>query len=336
MPLFKKNVLTVILVILVYIWFLFSQAKPHDSNLNVLGANTDILLFVQPGSGRTQIENAIDNAHSEILVEMYLLSDKTIISDLETAEKRGVKVAVMLEKHPFGAGGGNLNARTAQELEQNGAAVKWANPKFALTHEKSLVIDDREVLILGQNLTFSAFSKNREYDVLDTNPQDVSEVRDIFIADWQNKSLTPADTHLVVSPDNSRSALTTLIENARSSLDIEIEDINDPRIVSDLSAKCGQIKIRFIVPTFSQISSNENAVKELANAGCFVKTLSSPYIHAKLILADNAKAYTGSVNLSTQSLDDNREVGIMLTGNDSLSVLSSTFEKDWQNGSLAN
>lgn len=332
-PLIKRNIPTIIFVILVYVWFLLFQAKPQTTNLNVLGANTNTLLFVQPGAGREPILNAVNNAHSEILVEMYLLSDRKIIDSLDQARERGVKVAVMLEQHPFGAGGGNLNTRSKNMLIKNGVAVKWTNPKFALTHEKTLVIDNKEALILGQNLTTSSFSKNREYDVLDTNPQDVTEARNIFIADWKNKSFTPPSTHLIISPDNSRPAITSLIENARNSLDIETEDIDDPQIVMILSSKCRQIKVRFIVPTFSQIKSNKNAVMKLIKGGCLVKSLTSPYMHAKLILADDTKAYIGSVNLSTQSLDENREVGIMLTQNDILFALSSTFEKDWENGS---
>lgn len=331
MPSFiKKNIPTLILLILVYAWFLIFQAKPQTQSLNVLGASTNALLFEQPEAGRSPILKEIDSARSEILVEMYILSDRKIIRSLEKARQRGVKVAVMLEHHPFG--GGSLNIRTREELSRTGAAVKWTNSRFALTHEKTIVIDNKEALILGQNLTASSFSRNREYDVIDTNPPDVGEVRDIFIADWENKSFSPRNTHLVISPDNSRASLTSLIEGAGKSLNIEIEDIDDPQIISLLSSRAQKIPVEIIIPSFSQIAANKNAAGKLARAGCLVKTLSSPYIHAKLILADNLKAYIGSGNLSTQSLDQNREVGIMLTQKDDIENLAATFAKDWQNG----
>ena len=38
----------------------------------------------------------------------------------------------------------------------------------------------------------------------------------------------------------------------------------------------------------------------------------SPYLHAKIIIRDGKNAYLGSHNLSTNSIDNNREVGILI------------------------
>lgn len=330
--LFKKNLLLLILILLVYSWFFVTHLiKPSQTSLQVLGANTNISLFEQPGTGREPIINAINGAQKEILVEVYLLSDKQIIKALEDARSRGVIVDVMLEQHPFG--GGNLNSKSKPELESKGVSVKWTNSAYTLTHEKSIVIDGAEAFILNQNLTASAFSKNREYDVIDTNPEDVVEVRNIFINDWQRKSFTPpTNTHLIVSPNNSRAALTALITSATKTVDAEVEIIEDPQIESLLSEKAKNTIVRVIIPTLSQIPSNGDDAKKLKSAGVLIKTLSSPYVHAKLILIDDTNAYVGSVNLSTQSMDENRELGIILSQNESVQTLNSTFESDWNKG----
>ncbi len=297
----------------------------------MLGANAAVTLFIEPGAGKQPIIDAINNARREILVEVYLLSDREIISALDDADNRGVSVKVMLEEHPFG--GGNLNTRTAATLQADNIPHKWANPAYALTHEKSIVIDGSEAFILSQNLTNSSFTKNREYDVLDTDPTDVTEVRNIFIADWERQPYTPPQTHLLVSPVNSRAGITALIEDARQSLAIEIEDINDDEIVSLLSQKAKTITVRVIVPTLKQISANAGAVEKLQQAGVSVKEIASPHMHAKMILADETKAYVGSVNFSAQSLDKNRELGIILSEQEALRELRSTFSADWQVGS---
>lgn len=334
MSLFKKNIPTLIFLVLVYSWFLISNVVSRPSTLEVLGADSNITLSVQPDAGRQPILDAIDNARQEILVEMYLLSDKQIIEALSNARGRGVAVNVMLEKHPFG--GSNLNNKSEKTLRENGVAVKWTNPSFSLTHEKAVVIDGRQAFILNQNLTASAFTKNREYNIIDTNPEDVSEVRNIFLADWERREFKPTTTHLIISPKNSRAALTTLIKSAIKTIDIEMEYIEDEKIVSLLSDKAKTTQIRLIIPTFTQFPANKDSAKRLAQDGVSVKTLSSPYIHAKMILTDDVKAYIGSINLSTQSMDENRELGIMLSENEIIKTLAETFSSDWNLGNQVN
>ena len=56
-----------------------------------------------------------------------------------------------------------------KNLWRSWITFEWTNSTFSLTHEKSIVIDKNKAFILNQNLTASSFSKNREYDVLDTN-----------------------------------------------------------------------------------------------------------------------------------------------------------------------
>lgn len=334
MPSLKKNILTLFLLLIVYTWFFISHQNPK-TNPNITGAENNIILFVEPESGRTPILNAINNAQHEILVEMYLLSDKEIIKSLEAARSRGLAVSVMLEKHPFG--GGNLNEKTKEELDGNGVSAQWANSSFSLTHEKAIVIDNETVFILNQNLTASSFSKNREFNVIDTNPEDVLLAKEIFVYDWQRRPFSiNSSNNLIVSPNTSRTGLETLMKSAAKTIDIEIEIINDSQIVSLLLESAKKIQVRLIAPTLSQINSNKDALKRLRQAGVLIKTLSSPYIHTKLILVDGIKAYTGSVNLSSQSMDQNRELGIIFTEKNSIETINSTFEKDWDKGSEFN
>lgn len=334
MPQIKKSILTLFLLLLVYSWFFFFHQNPQTPSFKVLGANANIALFIEPPMGRQPILDTINNAQSEILVEVYLMSDKQIIKALEAAKQRGVNVMVMLEQHPFG--GGNLNNTTKKELESSGVSFEWTNSNFALTHEKSIVIDKSFAFILNQNLTASSFTKNREYDVVDTNTGDVSEIRNIFISDFERKSFSPKTSNLIVSPVNSRAALTTLIKSAAQSIDIEMEVINDEQIVLTLCDEAKKIKLKLIVPTFSQIDSNSESVNKLSACGAVIKTLSSPYVHAKLILVDNLKAYVGSVNLSSQSMDENRELGIIITQPESLKNLVLTFAADFEKGKSLN
>lgn len=330
----KKNSITIILFCLVYSWFFISSTFNKPSNIPILGTSGNILLFREPDAGKAPLLNEIKNAKEEILVEVYLLSDKDIIQALIDSKKRGVDVSLILEEHPFG--GGSLNNKSKKTLEDNNIDVKWSSSKFALTHEKAIIIDKKEVFILNQNLTASSFVKNREYDVLDTNPNDVLQARNVFVADWEEKSISSNTDYLVLSPINSRIKISSLLNSGTKSIEIEDEIIEDKQIINLLKEKAKNVNIKIIIPTFSQVESNKIAVSELIKSGILVKVISSPYIHAKLILIDDKTAYVGSINLSSQSMDENRELGIILSEAKSINLLNQTFDLDWSKAASIN
>jgi cardiolipin synthase A/B len=325
----KKILPVILLILLVYIWFFAFHKPPKPTEKQVLGANSNLTLFIEPNAGKKPIVDEINKAEKEIDIEVYLLSDKDIILSLESAKSKGVAVNVILEEHPFG--GGNLNPKTRDELVSHGIAVEWSNPDFSLTHEKAIVIDNIEAFILSQNLTASAFTKNREFDILNKDPIDVAEIKSIFLNDWNRKSFSPSNTDLIESPDNSRSVLESLIRTSESEIDIEVEDIGDIEFENLLKEKSMTSKVNLILPTIKQISSNDKAIKNLESANVKVKLMSNPYVHGKIILVDNKKAYVGSINFSTQSMDSNRELGIIVSQNDLIESLQNTFNSDWEN-----
>lgn len=298
--------------------------KREYLDAEVLGARANLQLFIEPEDGREPVLRAINMAQREILVEVYLLSDPEVIAALKEAEARGVEVKVLLEQHPFGGSG--LNQKAKPDLEATGAEVRWSNPSFALTHEKSLAVDGRMVCILNLNLTKSAFEKNREYNICTENQEEVAEVVAIFTADWERKSYLPTTPNLVVSPDNSRGKLTALINSAQKSIDLEIEVLQDTKLIELLAEKAKIIPVRIITPPSEKIAGNKKV------AGVAAKTLSSPYVHAKLLLIDGQRAYVGSVNFSQQSLDRNRELGILISQPDVIERLKQAFETDFEAG----
>jgi phosphatidylserine/phosphatidylglycerophosphate/cardiolipin synthase-like enzyme len=97
--------------------------------------------------------------------------------------------------------------------------------------------------------------------------------------------------------------------------------------------------VRFItaVLTSSGSPTDGNAAEraKLNAGGVQAKGLNTPYIHAKMVLADYgtgaAQVFLGSENFSSTSLDKNRELGIILDDSGILSSMERTFESDWGN-----
>ena len=284
-------------------------------------------LFVEPDDGRAPILEELDAARDSITPQIYLLSDEEILSALERAEERGVEVRVIIEEEPFGGAGGGDDV--VARLERAGVEVRWDNPAFRFTHIETFVIDRRTAIIMNLNLTKTSFPGNREFGVVTTRPADVVHAAAIFEADWR-RTAEPDPGPLIVSPTTSRDELLSLIDGARSSLDIYAEVVRDQEIVAALaSAEERGTDVRLLVSARSSEDRNDPRWRALEDAGIEVRFARGLYVHAKMVLADDARAYVGSQNFTATSLDDNRELGIILVDPPNLTRLQQTFEADF-------
>jgi phosphatidylserine/phosphatidylglycerophosphate/cardiolipin synthase-like enzyme len=307
-------------------------AGPSTAGNLPVGAPS-IQLYVEPDVGARPVIQFIDAANQSLDVAMYLLSDRPIISAIESAKRRGVLVRVMLEEHPYGEGAGN--GSIYDRLRGEGILVAWSPADFKLSHDKYAVADRRSALLGTANWTASAFSSNREYVVVDQDATDVAQVAAIFDADWSRRVAAVDDPHLVVSPTNSRADFLALIRTAHKQIDLEAEEMQDQEIEDALGQAAQRgITVRAIVPTSSGgADANEPGQRRLAGAGVKVRRLENPYVHAKDILIDGQEAFIGSENISSQSLDQNREIGIVTVDPAAVDRLEQTFALDWASAS---
>lgn len=291
-----------------------------------------IQVFVEPNAGESPVVDAIESAKKSVWLEMYILSDSKVINALEDAANHGVDVRVMLEPNPFGS---SPPTKAMDELRAAGAKVEDSDPSFALTHEKGMVIDGTTAFIMTSNFSraglggYSSSSSynDRDYGIIDTNSQDVQTVAAIFQADWNRSSVQINDPNLVVSPINSRNDLTTLLSSAKSSILIESEEMNDSSIEQALTNAAHRgVKVEVVLPSGT---SNNAGISAIQPGGAQVREDKVLYMHAKLIIIDGQKAFVGSENFSAQSLDRNRELGIVVADQSALQTLQQTFQQDW-------
>lgn len=213
--------------------------------------------------------------------------------------------------------------------------------KFALTHEKAMVVDGAEALILTCNFTSAGLGANREYGVVDRDPGEVQEVASLFQADFTGGTYAPSQARLVVSPDdgsgagNSRARLTALIGGAQHSIDVEDEEFGDPALAHLLDQKAAAgVRVRVLVTSSNRKKAARwfasNGVQLVGWAPLDPKTPGKhAEMHAKLAVVDGNAAYLGSVNLSLQSLGFNRELGIILSEPPLVNELDQDFGVDW-------
>jgi cardiolipin synthase len=290
-------------------------------------------LLVESDEGRAALDQAINGAQRTVDLVVYLLSDRQTIAALKAAQARGVRVRVMLEEHPYGGGPGN--GAVAQDLQAAGVTTAWSNPTFRLTHQKTLILDNTTTWVMTLNLTASAFSRNREFAVQITDPAAVAEIRQVFEADWNRQAVRPQQPSLVWSPDNARAKTLGVIRGAKRTLAIYNEEMQDAETEQALAqAAQGHVAVRVLMSGAGAGNDpNEPGRQRISQAGVQVRLIDAPYIHAKMMLADaggtGEEAFVGSENISTASLDQNRELGVLVNDAAHLKRLHDVFEHDW-------
>lgn len=311
------------------------QATPTPAQPTEAGAlpvyHGALELLAMPDAGRAPIMQAIDGARDSIRLKIYLITDDAVVEALGRAVQRGVDVRVIIEEEPYG--GGETNALAAQALRDAGVDVRARPGVFVYSHEKSLVVDDRRAYIMTHNLTNSSFNRNREYMAIVEEPAVVQEVAQVFDADWEREEPDLSQALLVWSPVNSRQRMAELIDSARVSLEVEHTSVIDADLIGRLAAAAQRgVRVRVITPAILDPSEMEFApISQLDAAGAAVRFLDDPYVHAKALVVDGQVAMIGSQNLTANSLENNRELGIVFDDPAAVNRLARIFLQDWNN-----
>jgi phosphatidylserine/phosphatidylglycerophosphate/cardiolipin synthase-like enzyme len=290
-----------------------------------------VQLLVGPEAGGQAVLSLFAGARRSLWLEIYLLTDDQVIETLVARRKAGVDVRVVLEPHPYQADGANDDAFA--RLAAAGALVAWASPRFALTHAKVAIVDHARLAVLTLNLTRSGLGLNREYVVVDEDPRDVAAAEALFSSDVTGVDAgVIASGRVVASPASTRGALAAAVGRAARAVTVEMEELSDPGLVDALvAARRRGCAVSVALPGSGRSAATSAAARRLAEGGVAVRLVDAPTIHAKAVVADDW-LYVGSANLTTASLDFNREVGLALTDPVALRQVSLTIAADLARG----
>ena len=300
------------------------------------GVSGQLQLIIEPDQGIGPIDAVLASPQHRLDMTMYELVDTTAEQILASDAARGVTVRVVLDHNREAS----ANAAAYQYLNAHGAKAVWAPSAYEATHEKAAVIDagyaDASALIMTLNLTSRYYATTRDFAVVDRQPADVAAVESVFSADFagQSSTTTSPGADLVWSP-GSQSPLVALIGSARHDVTAENEEMSNSKIVDAFegTARAGvgtQV-------TMTAASDYQRELSSLVAAGAgvhtFPDTSSALYIHAKVIITDagtpSARAFVGSENFSSASLDDNRELGLVISDPTIVAELAATLARDY-------
>lgn len=194
----------------------------QDFKINQI-EDREIEIMITPDKAVLErIISIIEQSKKQILIEVYILTEKRIIKALSDAKKRGVDVQVILEKNVFGAV--SINSKAFKTLESSGVSVIYDTSKlYNFVHTKLLIIDDSYIITTG-NLSYASFTTNRELYVVGKNLTDVQTLQNIFLADFQGQEIFESTNNLVISPLNSRKKIETLLVSAKKDIFLYLEN----------------------------------------------------------------------------------------------------------------
>jgi phosphatidylserine/phosphatidylglycerophosphate/cardiolipin synthase-like enzyme len=120
--------------------------------------------FSPSGGAQAAVIAHIERAKKEIVVAAYSFTDPAVGAALLTALKRGIPVAIVLDKdhNRRGEKKSNETPAVADMLEASGAVVYIAPKGIAIQHNKFIVVDGLHVQMGSYNYSKAAEKSNAE------------------------------------------------------------------------------------------------------------------------------------------------------------------------------
>ena len=293
-------------------------------------------LVVLPDDSAQPILDAINGATKSLRVKMFVFSDPALLKAVIEAQHRGVKVRVML--NPARRSGEAENEESRKMLSKAGVEVLDSNPAFDLTHEKSMVVDDRTAFVKSLNWETKNLTETRDYAVVTDHGHEVGEIIDCFEADWHRKSFDPGEhAHLIWCCGNGRNKIAEFIDQSKHTLFLQNERYQDSIIIERLvRAKERGVKVHVMARpphTLKQekLVEGVGGLRIMDDVGIKVHKLKHLKLHAKMLFSDGVRAIVGSINLAPGSFDSRRELAIEVRDDDVIERLHKVVHHDWEN-----
>src|SRR5450432_2904407 len=292
-------------------------------------------IIILPDDTKKPIVDAIEAAKKSIKIKMFVFSDPDLISAVVAAKKRGVDVQVML--NPARRTGEEENGETRKLLEAAGIEVKDSNPKFGITHEKSMVIDEETAFIKSLNWATKNLTVTRDYAVTTSHKHEVDEVVAGFVADWNRADFDPGEhAHMIWCTGNGRDRIARFIDEAKHSIYVQNERYQDSVIIERLvRAAVRGVKVHVMAkPPHSlkkeKLVEGVGGLRIMDDVGIKIHKLKHLKLHGKMLLADGCRAIVGSINLAPGSFDHRRELAIELNDEQVVERLQKIAHHDWK------
>ncbi len=291
-------------------------------------------LIVEPDDGLEPVREFIATAQKSLLIKQFTYTEPSLIDAAIDRKRAGVDVRVMLNAQR--SGGDRANDESFEQLKSAGIDVQWASPKFYVTHEKSIVVDEQAAMVATFNLMIKYFTLTRDYGIITHDPEHVAQIVDVFNADWEHRDFAPSRHEgLLWSNSNSRYHMARFIDSAERKLYIQHPKFVDAVILDRIAAAAHRgIRVRVLCGGKHGISDWDildtfSSLRTLRRLGVEVRKQKNLRVHAKLLIVDGKQVLAGSMNIDRSAFDLRRELGIVTDDPVVVGRLKEVFKSDW-------
>jgi cardiolipin synthase A/B len=292
-------------------------------------------LVVLPDDTAKPLLDAIAGAKHSLNVRMFLFTDPTLLKGVIGAHRRGVKVRVML--NPARRDGESENDQARKALTAAGVVVHDSSPEFAITHQKSMVIDDATGYVESLNWEPRDLTETRDYAVATTDELEVSEMIRCFDDDWARRPFKPdPKSRLIWCPNNGRERMAEFIDSAKESLWVQNERYQDTVMIERLVRAVERgVRVHIMARPPHTLKKDKlvegvGGLRIMHDVGAKVHRLKGLKLHGKMLLADESRAIVGSINLTPGSFDARRELAVETDHHRVVKALVKTSHHDWK------
>jgi len=272
-----------------------------------------------PGGTESTLQALVDGARRRVLVEAYALDDAAVLAALRRAAQRGVDVRVMLDPRGLNSAG------TVAGLQGTGVRTRPPNPNL-LTHLDMIVVDASAIAVLTSFLTAAALGPaGRAYAVIDRDRLDVLQGASLFFDDWLRRPVRLFGHNLVVLPD-SAGTIAAQIDAAGTRVELYTSGLSDPTVLSSLRAARSR---GVVARVLTQKSSNNAILRTIAPTGR-VRFLDDG--RGTVLVIDRRTVLLGSMDLTGGTFKNNRELGVVVTGQAVASLVDASFFASFARG----
>jgi cardiolipin synthase A/B len=279
-----------------------------------------------------QVAKLIESARTRVMVEMYELGRRDLVSALGAAHARGVAVQVITDPT---VNASRRSAALLDTLQVPERVYPVDDVRHQIDHVK-LLIADGEAVVGGMNWGAHS-SRNHDY-VLETRVQaEISRLARIFVQDWDLAGghpapLAPAPSQIAQTApgEEIRAMLEGALGRARVRALAEVYTFTDPEVIAGLAAAHRRgVLVRVLLDPNQPY--NRHAYAVLSSSGVSVRWYPVPkgaLLHAKIGLFDG-ELVLGSANWTLSGLGVNHELDIETQDPRAVSAYSSRFDSDW-------
>ncbi len=348
--------------------------NPNAITTEEFAGVSKVTCFVGPDSAYEVIMKSLNDSTTSFYLEVYTLSSEPLVNRLIEAARRGVDVQVSLSHDRVSGYEDDYTEEAAYRLDNANLSitVTWCSSSFRFTHAKFWIVDSLEAFVYSGNWAPSSIPQvnwartNRELGFAFENASIAAYYEDVFFDDQAignpyagiephlgslqgNETggtyTHPFDTLKVIneymivtpifSPDNSYHLLSSLINNATTTLDISQQYIKfDCDLLDNIIAAASRgVSVRVLIPEPGV--ANENVTGTLLSNNIEIRFFKGlGHNHNKYLSIDGEQTSISSINFSNNSITKNREAGAIVFNANVSKYFKTVFDWDWANSEV--